>query len=251
MRKVALLAICAVILSLSSCDEFFSNSLGTFRTYDPAKIDVNAGNINDWIRASIGNQKLAQAVSEAILRKLANLPPGSPERAALLAGGIRIAIESSGISESILSRCAELLGKGDDITQDTVQDLLAKIQGDFNSNGGPQAADKIAQMVGESISGNPPQFDPAYADNVEAGDVAQAIMILVLGQLGDSTTDNWDDLNFLDSGLSSDGQHISYGGEDPNVKALAAYLNLISGNPEKFGDNSLTGSISDALINKK
>ena len=255
MKKIAVLALLAAALTFFSCDEYFSTSFGTFRSsYDPNKIDVNSGNIDEWIRASAGNPKLQQALSEAINRKL-NDPSISPsEKAALLNGGIRIAVGSSGLGNSVLARASELIGKGDEINPNTLTDLLGKVQNDFNTGGGPSAADNIAQMVYSSITGNPPVFDPSYADNVQPADVAEAVLVLALGLMENTglTADgsnNWQDVQNLAEGLSlsTDGNHITYGGTNKSALALAAYLNLIADQKDRFG-NTMTDSLYSAFF---
>jgi len=269
MKKIAILAVVALVLTFSSCDEFFSSTLGSSRSYDPAKINVNAGNIDDWVKACIGNKKLAAAVSEAIIRELGKLPDGSPAKAALLAGGIKIAAESSGFGESVLARAAELLGKGSDFTPESMTELFALIQADFKANGGSKAADNIAAMAKAGMSGTgpggTPKLDPAYAANATPSDVAQAIMVLVMGEMGDTGVGdgNWSDLDsneiYIGIGLA-DGLGIDEGTKkvivtgtgdgapSANALALAAYLNLLSDQNGLSGDNSLNSALYEAFF---
>ncbi|MCL2319306.1 MAG: hypothetical protein FWC45_04420 [Treponema sp.] len=260
-------ACCAMIalffaLSFTGCDAFFSTSLGSPRKYDASKIDVNAGNIADWLKASVGNSDLASAVTEAILRELGKVTDPA-EKAALLQGGVSLAVESSGLGESILTRGSELLQNLDNIDDTVVTDLLKNIQNDFISSGGVQAAENIAQMVNKSITTDAngiPVFDKTYADLAQPGDVAEAILVLVMGELGSkSITDQntWSDLTTLTNGLDiikdSDPPQVKVtdsSSVSPTSLALAAYINLIAGNPDKFMGNPLASTINDAFFSK-
>ena len=262
MKKIAILAIIAVVLTFSSCDDFFKTTWGNQRSYDPSNIDVTPGNIDEWAAAVLGNPDLAGAVSEAIIEKLKNTSDPA-EKAALLDGGVKIAVESSGLGESLLTRGAELLGDAEDINEDTILELLEKIQSDFNSGNGVQAADYIAEMLVGCISIGPPagvpHFDPEYANIVKPGDVAEAILVLILGELGrddELTMDDWDDIKNLCAGLdidfdTGDYPHVVVTDEtvvSDTALALAAYLNLIIDNPDKFADNPLTDAIRNAFF---
>ena len=267
MKKYTILGLVAVILTFSSCDEFFTTSWGKSRTYDPSKIDVNADNIDKWVKAATGNPDLADAVTSAIIHELEKFDHeslGSPEAAALLDGGVKLAVEASGVSTSIVARGAELLGDIDHFGEDTVMDLLGKIQGDFNSGGGPAAAKNIATMVELTIDkdGPYPKFVGPYANIVKPGDVAEAILVLVLGEYGGIPIiekNNWEEITSKFEGLGiledtpPNPPHINIT-NDPNPPtsgaiALAAYLNLIADDKSgKFTNNPLTDTIREAFF---
>lgn len=259
MKKAAIIGLIAVILTFSSCDDFFRSSWGKSRTYDASKINVNADNIDEWVAAATGNPELADAIAEAILQKLKG-STNEREKAKLLEGGIKIAVESSGLGESLLARGAELLANADDLDEDTVTKLLDKIMDDFLSNGGVQSADYIAEMLEESISTSTlsyPHFSDEYANAAQAGDIAEAILVLILGEAGRNGVslddpENWSELGSLTDGLNISGgspPHVVIDGSpSPTALALAAYLNLISDQSDRLLDNPLTNAIYEAFF---
>lgn len=265
MKKTTVLAVLIVFiftLCFTACDDFFSKSKGNFRTYDPAKIDINAGNVNKWLRAAVGNPALSEAITKAILIKLQNPNIKPADKAALLKAGLRLAVESSGLGISLISHAAGLLGDIDNLDEDAIKELLSKIQKDFDSGGGLNAAAAIAQMVNGSITTEDdiPKFDPSYSDTIQPGEVAEAVMVLVLGLLNeqelsvDSPGDEWNKLGDLaaELGIAPDDSHatyVVYSGDNPNALALAAYLNLIADNSmDGTWDNPLTNAIFDSYL---
>jgi hypothetical protein len=242
-----------------SCDSFFSTSWGSERSYDPDKIDLSTGNLDSWIEKSIGNPKLAAAITEKIKQKVASMGNGS-ERARFQEAGVELAIEASGIGTSILSNAADVLGNIDDRDGDeAVTEILNNIQSDFSS-GGPQAAANLAEIVNISVdpnskgNGSTPKFDPddSYAKSAAASDVGEAVLVLSLAVLGDNITNGVDTLNENGSvgGLKHENDEIKVDGNNPSPEAiaLAAYLNLIIKDPtEKFDNNPVTSAIKDAF----
>jgi len=252
MRKAVFFTLLMFILALLSCDNFFGKSWGSHRSYDPAKINVTGANVDEWIRASFGNPVLAKAVSQAILKKLPKIT-NPVEKAKLLEAGLRLAVDSSGLGESILTAGTKSLKDldFDDVDENTIKELLEDILKDFESKGGPKSADIIGAMVSGFIatSGDYPIFD-GYPDNFQAGDVAEAILVLALAQMSDADDfdiNDWESISDLNPGLSTDGTHIFVDDlDDANLVALAAYLNLIIDNPDKYNDNPLTEAIGNA-----
>lgn len=260
MKKATVVAVLAVFvfaLCFTACDDFFSKSWGSSRTYDASKIDINSKNKDDWLNAAIGNPALADAIIKAIDKKLKDGSIDPAEKAILLDTGVKLAVESSQIGTSMLTRAAEILGNADNLDPDTVKELLDKIQKDFNTGGGPSAAENIAQMVNDSISDDEyPKFDDNYANLAQPGDVAQAIMVLTLGFMGENSvsSDNWDNITDLTEGLTYDSGHIVVvvdGDPSDSALAMAAYLNLVADNCGSGGaweNNPLTSAIYDAFF---
>ena len=261
MKKIAFLTLLAFVLLLSSCDNFYSNSWGKNRDYDPAKIKVNAANVDEWVRASVGNPALARAVAAAIQRELNRQPPlPQNERLKLLQAGVRLAADSSGLGESIFTAGSKTIKDMDfdDLKEGKIKDLLNDLLDDFNAKDGIGAADAIGAMLGGFIENQDtaPRFEKGVADNFKAGDVAEAILVLVLGELSDGIPPDWENLDDLNLGISVDDsvdppQVIVDGDPSENAIALAAYLNLILDDTTgKYDDNPFTSAIKDAFINK-
>ncbi|MDR1059201.1 MAG: hypothetical protein LBL43_06595 [Treponema sp.] len=241
-----------------SCDSFFSESWGSERSYDPDKIDLTTSNLDSWIENSIGNPKLAAALTEKIKVKVASMGNGS-ERAKFQEAGVELAIEASGIGTSIVSNAADILGNIDDLDGDqAVKDILKDIQSDFSS-GGPQAAANLAEIVNVSVdpsstgNGSVPKFnsDDSYAATAAASDVGEAVLVLSLAVLGDDIAKGVEDLgDGTDvAGLQLVNNKIKVtGNASSEAIALAAYLNLIVDDTTgKFDNNPVTSAIKEAF----
>jgi len=271
MKKIAFLAVLAV-LAFTSCDNFFGKSWGNQRSYDPSKISLNAGNLQDWIDRAVGDPDLAFAITQKIIQELGKGSLSPQERLAFQEAGVKLAANASGLSESLLTRAAAALGDGDNMGENTLKDILEKVQGDFNSGGkGPNAADNLSQLSNISLVNTPysdndePRFSPEFEDQMNPEDVSEAILVLILGSLSDTNTsmdsfdnpDDWKDVSNLAQGLkmNEDGTVVLVDGGTtaPNDKALAlaAYLNLVAHNQDKFSGNPLTDAINEAFFDSK
>jgi hypothetical protein len=255
----------AAVFVFVSCDNFFSTSWGTPRDYDSDKIDVNAGNVDRWIKESAGNPALAHAIADKINKELANAGGGplTEEQLTLQHAGVKLAIEASGLGEAILGSAADAISKLSDIDdleeeeiKDTVMDLLGNIQNEFK----PEAAENLAKIAGYSVveDGGRRQFSTGYAESAKPGDVGLAIVTLAMAIIDEKTLDVADvDLDKLDDkdipiSVGEDGK-VSITADDdsevtPEIIALAAYLNLISSDTSgKYDDNPITSALRDAF----
>ena len=254
MKNAAICMLIIFVIGLSACDNYFSESWGSPRDYDIDNIDVNINNVDEWVERSIGNPDLAEVLVEKITKELIHAT-NSWDRAVLLEGGVKLAVENSGFGASIITYAADLLGElesGSDI--ETVQDMFRKMQNDFNSGRGPNAADSLAAMALRCIqidADGVPRFEDAYAQTAQAGDVAEAVMVLVQRELGtDPIDDNWNDISMLSGDLVIHNRAVRTANSDAGDTsiALAAYLNLISDNPEKFSANPFTNALNNAFF---
>ncbi|MCL2006823.1 MAG: hypothetical protein FWG77_01935 [Treponema sp.] len=255
-----LIPMLVAIFALSSCDSFFSDSLGSSRDYDPAKISLTIENVGDWVRASVGNPPLARAVTIAIMDKIDSIVDEA-ERAVFLQHAARLAMEASGVGISILQNSGDLLGgftleAGPVDLAERMKDLLDSLQSDFENKGGVDTADNLASLVNKGISGEgAPRFDPEFADKLSSADVTEAIIVLLLGEM--SKPDNnfhSGNINIANLGLRVGGSpvavHVVGDGDNPpseNATALAAYLNLIT-DDSRFANNPFTKAISNVLL---
>ena len=260
MKKTAILAF-IIALAFLSCDDFYGSSFGSSREYDWRNIHLTTSNVSDWVQATVGNPPLADAVTLAIDHKLAgDLSPG--DRAIFLRYASRLAMEASGVGTSLLLNATEHLGSfvsnaNPEDLEATIREMLDGLQRDFKANGGPEAAERLARMVNSSISRPTgiPRFDQSYISMVGPTDVAEAVIVLVLGELEKNDyfeIDSLDDLDHLGLELSGNNPplvKVTEGSNpEPGAIAIAAYLNLIAENQEKFENNPLTKAINDVLI---
>jgi len=254
MKKIVFLVVLVIVLAFASCDNFFGKSWGTPREYDVSKIEVNAGNVAEWVDRAIGNPELAAAITDKIIEELDKA--SADDKAILMEAGINLAVESSGMGESMLTHAADILGDMDNLDPDDVTELLRKMRGDFNSKGGRKAAKNIATIANKGLkvsNDGIPTFDDGYANSAKPGDVAEAIMVLVLGELGDGDLDDWGDIENQYPGLEIDDtldppMVKALPGASSSELALAAYLNLIVTGGSKFDDNDLTKTIRKAFF---
>jgi hypothetical protein len=258
-KKVFLFgALLAAALLVISCDDFISGSMGTQRNYDSSKIDLNAGNVDDWIEKAVGNPELASALTDNIKTQLKETNLNNNERAKLQEAGVTLAVEASGIGANILSNGSGAVSKIEQKGVDGVVELFKDVQGDFKSNNGLKAAKDISEIVGGSITMTDgiPEITGQYAENAKPSDVSQAVLVLTLAVLEQEHLDaNAENLK-VDQlpGLIIDGNGMvkkdpAFGGE-PSQEALtlAAYLNLINKDPGgKFGSDTVTSRVTDAL----
>jgi hypothetical protein len=255
-----------------SCDDFFSTSWGAPRAYDSSKIDVNAGNVDQWIAESAGNPELAEALMEKIKADLEGAEQGAltSEQLALQNAGMKLAIEASGLGTSLISNATSALSDlnnldnlEEDQIEETVKNLFKNIQGDFRAHG-PTAADNLAGIAGYSLTdsldslanGGTPQFSQDYRDAVKPADVGMAVVTLALAiiedKAGDVTGVDLKDLSEIDIPISigADGK-VSITETDknpePEIVVLAAYLNLIAEGGGGFESNPITSALRDAF----
>ena len=261
MKKNYIFILLILIISLSSCDDFFSDSWGDQRDFARPKIEVNADNVDDWVKVAMGNPELADVLGDLILLELFNQAQQENQsnqwdKAALLDGGTKVVVESSGLGMSILTHAADALTElEEESNAESMQDILRSVQDDFNSNGGIDAANKLADMAVTCIDDphGVPRFENAYTQTVQPGNVSEAIMVLVLGELGDDPIDdNWNNVSDLSGDLAiSTNKEVHVTGTNPsNISiALAAYLNMISDDTTgKFDKNPFTSALSDAFF---
>ncbi|MDR0582862.1 MAG: hypothetical protein LBG57_00715 [Treponema sp.] len=264
MPKKGTFAIGALLLGallVISCDDFYSSTWGTSREYDSSKIDVNAGNVDDWIEKAAGNPELADALTKKIKDELKKGNLSDNDKAKLQEGGVALAIEASGIGETILEKASDILGNGISDAAD-LSNLFAGVQGDFKKNNGAGAASDIAEIAGGSLTQSDygrddvPKLTGVYAENADPAVVGQAVVVLTLALVGNAEGAATDmskvDLGELDDyGIYiNENKEAAVMGDNPTPEAvtLAAYLNLIADDKTgKYSSNPLTGTIATAF----
>ncbi|MDR2433565.1 MAG: hypothetical protein LBD47_03245 [Treponema sp.] len=249
------------VLLVISCDDFYSATWGTAREYDASKISVNAGNVDEWVEKAAGNPELADAVTDAIKNELEKGSLNTGDKAKLQDAGVALAIEASGIGETILEKAADTLSNGISSVED-LSKLLADVQSDFKKNNGAKAASDIADIISGSLAqpsygkDSVPKLTGAYVNAEDPADVGQAVVVLTLALVG-KATDASKDMSAVNlSDFAAYGVYINVNKEaavmadNPSSEAvtLAAYLNLIADDTTgKYNNNLLTGTIATAF----
>ena len=265
MKKITILTL-IIAFAFISCDNFFSDSMGSSRDYNSRNIHLTTGNIGEWAQATVGNPPLARAVMRSLQRRLATATP--EEMAIFLSYASMIAMEASGTGATLLINATDLLGEfireaGPQELVDNITDIIERMQGDFEKSGGADASREFANTVasGISIQDGTPTFSDAYIDSIQPSDVNDALLVLLLGELTFNDEFNVGNLSNIDAmGLkttieTTDSGHLQPSvqikeGENPspNAIAIAAYLNIIYHDETgKFDDNPITKALGLAL----
>ena len=250
MRRVLYSFLAVFVFVFSSCDDFFSKSLWpSTQKYNLVNIDLNGENIDQWLESARGNPELTAALLKKIEQDLASGKFSGSEKAKLMEAGIRLAVQSSGLGTSIIANASSVLGNMDNVSENTLLDLLSGVRSDFNRNGGPAAAASLSAIANAGISGSPPQFDYSYRNTAQPGDVAEAVFVLALGVLGPfANINSWSDPSALGLDITENGYvTVIDPNPSPNQKALAAYLNLINTGGPEYSNNPLTAAIREAF----
>ena len=270
--KKYLIAVMAAFLAftfvLTACDDFVSGTSGNFREYEEENINVTPGNLDQWVQRVVGNQPLAELVSQDIIRKLReNTYP--QDRLRFQRAGMKIASESSGLGVSLLSNAlgavadlVDLFTGEEDPTVETLNDVLKevfnRVQDDFREAGGVQAAAAIAEILSYDIQNTDsvPTFSPLYAESVTPAEVTKAVMVLIMGELDHINVENIElgDISQIARGLVVDLRNlrivVNQESEVPpsdTAIALAAFINLIASDPVRFMDNPFTKGIGETF----
>ena len=233
-KKLYLIGFFVLFVSLvfTACDTFFSTSWGKERDYDPAKINLNVDNLDDWLYASVGRPKLAAAVNVKIKELVNGLPPGHPDRLKLQKAGVRLAIEASGVGTSLLSNVDKLVDAAENGDADALKNILDSILDDFRDSGGPAAANDLAEII-----------DQHFIDNASQTERDMAAVVLALAILGSQNITNFEDITLENLGLENNNGVIEIHNDtiDPiKVNLLLELLNKSAGNSD-----SLAGSFFD------
>ena len=255
MKKAGFLTILAIILLIfSSCDDFFSTSWGTWRTWDPDQIKINPNNLQALVLRAAGDPRFADALTQAIIRELeGNPPPVPPYSDDLRAAGIKCAIKSSEIGVAVLFDNMDTLLKiieNDEYDEDSSNlflQMLRELQKNFGK--GEQAAAYIIVILAPEINEPPPEFK--RKEYIDSSDAIQAVLLLTLAMLdGQEVTDDTDDLSDMLGFTQVDGKiHLTSQAtsKEPRpgmAKTLAAYINYFA---DPDNDSSFSGFIRQAF----
>ena len=277
MKKIAVLVGIALLLSFSACDDFFTSSYGEqfAREYNPDNVNINSDNVNDWIKRATGNTELAFVVSGKIKSDLEGFEGDlDEETAALIDGGVKLAIEASGVGTSIVNNVMTNVdslidGADSDESINLMEAILLGIQGDFQDKNGKEASSNLAAILGHAISGKEdgeiPVLDPEYISKSSPNDVAFGVIVLTLGIIEDAPDFRIEDVEDIEewgsfisdvvTGLRFDAEDLrvtvdtSTGEPSDEALAMAAYFNLFMDAPDDFMNGVLTGPLGKMFLN--
>lgn len=238
-----LISLCMLVFT--ACDSFYSASWGTPRKYDWANIDLNAGNVDDWLDVAVGNPDLAKALIRKIESKVRDMDDDDPDKIKFQSAAVEFALEASGLGTGFAKNLDKVIKAIENEGGD--QDLIDLINGLRNSGFDALVANDLAEIVRprDGFAEGLPQFSAAYKDGERAPNVGTAAIIMVLATVGpfnDSEelkerimdkVDEHDNGSFKEFTLKGDVE------PEPKVLALVAYLNLIA-NEDKFENNPMT-----------
>ena len=208
--KVFLTALVIILLIFTSCDDFFSTSWGTMRTWHPDQIQITPNNLQDLLRIAAYDPRFADALTQAIIRELGNDPP-EPYRTELEKAGITAAIKTSeiGISDLVdnISTILDIISSGeyDGNAENLFFTMLRNLQKNFGQ--GERAAAHILVILAPTIENNPPEF--TKTDHIKNTEAIQAVLLLTLAILdGKEISENPNTLR-NDLGLGISGNKIT------------------------------------------
>jgi hypothetical protein len=239
------------VFTLYSCDDFYSTSWGEPREYDLSKIKLTQSNLKAWKEKAAGNPKLAKALVNKIIEELKS--KSGAEKAAFQKAGIELSIEQAGIGTKIIELAGSSLDKISGEDEGAIRDMLNKVQNGLKDV--DAAAGNIAKIVGSSVNGTgsneKPSFDSAYVAAATPSEVGMAVMVLALATIPEIKEDTeLSELATLIPNFQFEDGEVTIGdGKTPSNEelALAAYLNLITSDTEKFDNNLITSGIISAF----
>jgi len=257
MTKKALCLVGALlgVFALTACDDFYSNSWGKTREYNPSIIDLTASNLDDWLDAAVGNPDLARALTKKTKDKVSGMADDDPAKIIFQSAGVEFAFEASGLGISFAKNLGKVVdvmeaGEEDGDSEQVLINLIRGIRNDFDAS----VADDLAQIVKPRdgfIEGAPPRFANTYINGARASDVGIAILIMMLATLDDfSTSEELEEK--LEEKITIDNQSDPWefsikNDVEPKIQTLTAYLNLISSGGERFDSNLIAKAIKEMI----
>jgi hypothetical protein len=226
----------ALVVLLSSCADFFTNSWGKNAARDPSTIKVTSGNVKDLLRDANGDTK----TSRGILDKIAGVLKGNPNPdPTLQAAAVTAANQAAGLGTAALDK----LGRVDDAND--FFEVLKEIQGGMKGNDLKGISDAIAASLPTTVAvdsdGNETiVFDGNFAGNVSDSDLTMLTLTLILAE-SEKAEDDFE--NYI--GRWTDGPK-TIGGDDlsGSEKVIAAAVNELT---SKERSSSLGGMLKELL----
>jgi hypothetical protein len=221
----------AVLVLLSSCADFFTNSWGKNSVRDPSTLNVTASNVKDLLKEAKGDTKTSRGILDKIAAQLKNNPNPNPT---LQAAAVTAANQAGGLGMTVLDSLKDL-----DVSNPTAfSTLLTGIQNKAKGNDLPGISDGIVDSLPVSNSGAP-VFEGNFADNVTDSDLTLLTLTLVLAEAEKSN--GFD--NYI-ADWTSDAKKIDGStGLSDSEKVIAAAVNELASRP----NNDLGKMLKDLL----
>jgi hypothetical protein len=207
----------ALVVLLSSCADFFTNSWGKNAARDPGTIKVTASNVKELLKEARGDTK----TSRGILDKIAEELKGNPNPT-LQAAAVTAANQASGLGTTVLDKM-DLLVDGNTPDEEVLNDLLKDIQNKTKGNDLVGISNAVTGSLPVTTSGKP-AFAGDFVNTVSESDLTLLTLTLVLaeaekkGQTFEAYIETWTEgQKSLDSGT----------GLSDSEKVIAAAANYI------------------------
>jgi hypothetical protein len=220
----------AVLVLLSSCADFFTNSWGKNAARDPSTIKVTAGNVMSLLKEAKGDVKTSRGILSKIAEQLADKP-----NPVLQAAAVKAAVQASGLGTAAL-------GALDDVDIDSTNskafnELLSKIQNDVKDNDlGGISKDIVSSLP---VTGRPPRFTGSYIEEVSDSDLTLLALALILAE----SEKNGGFDSYIETWTSNSKSINSDAGLSSSEKVIAAIANESTERP----GNKLGKMINDLL----
>jgi hypothetical protein len=240
-----------VSLAFMGCDDIFTKPwYGSSRKYELGNIKLNAGNLDSWQKAAVGNPALALALAKKIQAMLENDQVDNAEKGTFIRYGVNFAIEASGLGTSLLSNMDKFGdvfdSNGDEMSGSSFQELYQNLQ---KGSKGPEAANTIVAIAKTDIKDNRFTYNkPTPSESV------QAVIILTMALIGNEGV--LDENGIFDVDILAEAGIVIIGGvatvtgpeerKEESATALAAYLNYIAKDDDS-GSNPVTSAIKSAF----
>lgn len=268
MKKAFLWVIAVIaVVSLVSCDGFFSSSWGNPREYKASNIKITTNNLDTIKKTAVGNPEYARAAGEKITNTIKN-ESNDANKAKYMDAAVELAWIGSELDTFILGQAggmADLLLddelEGDDnIANEFVNSLRPLIKSKNFQKTVENLAESAVECLKPGTAGSMPTFIDDYTPT--AADVDKAVLTLLAGVLGDdldnfddlmSGEGDWDDIKDLTQGLNvsdTDPKKIVVENASKTTDAglaLAAYLNYIADNKTQMEGSLIAGTIFDMI----
>jgi hypothetical protein len=208
----------AVLVLLSSCADFFTNSWGKNGVRDPGTIKVTASNVKDLLREAKGDTKTSRGILDKIAEQLKNNPNPDP---VLQAAAITAANQASGLGTTVLDSL-DILLSNDIANEEALNELLKTIQDKTKANDLLGISNTIADSELVYDSNNKPVLKPGVIDNISEADLTLLALTMVLAE---AEKNDYSFENYIETWTNGSKDLSDKNGLSPSEEVIAAAAN--------------------------